>query len=119
MSTAVQRRLPIGAEPTGIGVHFRVWAPCRKRVDVVFEGARGFPLQREFNGYFSGVVELARAGMQYRFRLDGGDAFFPDPASRFQPKGPHGPSQVECSLSYDWKDAGWPGVCVEIGRAHV
>jgi maltooligosyltrehalose trehalohydrolase len=78
------RRLPIGAEvQAGGGVHFRVWAPRRKTVHVV-HGRGDSPLDPEGNGYFSGLVASAANGTEYRYRLDGGDAF-PDPASRFQP----------------------------------
>jgi len=115
---AIVRRLPVGADvqPDG-GVHFRVWAPRRKSVEVVIEGphavgsgpgASCHALEREADGYFSGLVSEARAGTLYRYRLDGGDAF-PDPASRFQPDGPHGPSQVVDASTYAWKDAAWKG----------
>src|ERR1700730_4646001 len=98
------RRLPIGAEvlPRG-GVHFRVWAPECRTVEVSLEGGpdvgiRGEPflagLTPEGNGYFSGNVPGAGAGTLYRFRLNKEDPSYPDPASRFQPQGPHGPSQV-------------------------
>src|SRR5438477_5811642 len=83
MPTAVQRRFPAGAEPVAGGVNFRVWAPRRKQVEVVLEGSRAVPLERERDGYFSAVVDFARPGMQYRFRLDDGDRHVPDPASRF------------------------------------
>ena len=59
MSTVVQRRLPIGAEPVGGGVHFRVWAPLRKRVEVVIPGSRDILLEREDDGYFSAPAESA------------------------------------------------------------
>ena len=102
------RRVPVGAEaqPDG-GVHFRVWAPRRKSVHVVGDGATT-ALAPEGGGYFSGHVASAAAGHLYRYRLDGGEAF-PDPASRFQPEGPHGPSQVVDPSAYRWGDTGWPG----------
>lgn len=109
MPAAVQRRFPIGAEPAAGGVHFRVWAPNRRQVEVVLQESRAVPLERESDGYFSGVVDFARPGMQYRFRLDRGDRLFPDPASRFQPEGPHGPSQIINPFSYRWKDDAWKG----------
>src|SRR3982751_2537218 len=93
---SAERRLPVGAEPNrGGGVRFRVWAPRRRSVEVVFEGSADRPvaLQGEGNGYFSGVAPQAGAGALYKYRLDGGGAF-PDPVSRYQPRGPHGPSQV-------------------------
>ena len=95
-----QRRIPIGAEVQRAGgVHFRVWAPRRKTVHVLHEGGGETPLAAEGTGYFSGHVPAARAGTLYRYRLDGGGAF-PDPASRFQPEGPHGPSQVVDPAAY-------------------
>ena len=62
MSTVLQRRLPVGAEPIDEGVHFRVWAPRRKRVDVVIEGSRAIALERESNGYFSGDRGICQRG---------------------------------------------------------
>src|SRR5882724_870409 len=84
------RRLPIGAEPLpGGGVSFRVWAPRRRTVEVMFEGGAGslpapVALEREAGGYVSGVIREAGPGSLYRFRLDG-EGPYPDPASRFQP----------------------------------
>lgn len=105
----VARRLPVGAEPVkGDGVHFRVWAPLRRSVHVVC-GERATQLEPEEDGYFSGLAAHARPGMTYRFALDGGDAF-PDPASRFQPEGPHGPSLIVDAAEFEWTDAAWPGV---------
>src|ERR1700722_5320130 len=98
----VTRQYPIGAEPSAEGVHFRVWAPPRKSVDVVIEGGPTRPLEREASGHFSGFA-AAKAGDLYRFRLDGG-GLFPDPASRFQPQGPHGPSQIVDPASFEWTD---------------
>jgi maltooligosyltrehalose trehalohydrolase len=106
----VIRRLPVGAEPGTAGVHFRVWAPDWGRVDVVVEGRRDpHPLKPEPGGFHSALVPGVGPGALYRFRLDGGDAF-PDPVSRFQPGGPHGPSEVIDPGVFPWTDAGWPGV---------
>src|SRR3569833_1789789 len=97
-----RRRLPIGAEvmATG-GVHFRVWAPYYKQVEVVLEygpAEKGeemrVPLEAEANGYFSGLVLPAKKDSKNRKRHDDDPALYPDPAARFQPQGPHGPSQV-------------------------
>ncbi|MHB1162476.1 MAG: malto-oligosyltrehalose trehalohydrolase [Chloroflexota bacterium] len=115
------RRLPVGAEPRpGGGVHFRVWAPRRKKVQVGLEGSSGWDgarswidLTPEGNGYFSVEVGSAAAGILYRYRLDGGDDLYPDPASRFQPEGPHGPSQVVDPGSFVWSDEGWRGLGLE------
>jgi maltooligosyltrehalose trehalohydrolase len=112
------RRQKIGAEvlPQG-GVHFRVWAPRRSRVGVVIEGGRGadrhptrFDLEAEESGYFSGLVETAGAGTLYRFVPDNDEKLYPDPASRFQPEGPHGPSQVIDPGAFEWTDREWRGV---------
>jgi maltooligosyltrehalose trehalohydrolase len=103
-----RRRLPIGAEILDDGVHFRVWAPKRKRVDVRI-GGRDHPLTREATGHFSGLVAGAKAGTLYKIVLDGGDAF-PDPASRFQPHGPHEESEVIDPSGFGWTDVAWRGV---------
>ena len=102
-------RLPVGAEVvSGGGAHFRVWAPKRRQVDVVLQGSRAISasLQSSGDGYFAGFVPQARAGDLYRFRLDGKDEF-PDPASRFQPEGPHGPSQLIDPMQFPWKHNAW------------
>src|SRR5688572_27673669 len=89
MPPAVERRLPIGAEARPDGVQFRVWAPRREQVEVVVDGTdRTEPLVRGADGYFEGLVAGIGAGARYRYRLDG-DLALPDPASRFQPEGPH------------------------------
>ena len=113
----VDRRFPVGAEviPDG-GVHFRVWAPKSKAVAVRFGSAekvelkasKDIPLKAEANGYFSGHIADAAPNMLYRFGLDSGA--FPDPVSRFQPQGPHGPSQIVDPASFAWSDQGWRGV---------
>ena len=110
MALAVQRRLPCGVEVQGAGVHARVWAPACRRVDLVIDpsGAQ-HPLEREPGGFYSGVVEGAGAGLRYRFLLDG-ERLRADPCSRFQPDGPHGPSQVVDPSTFHWTDASWPGV---------
>jgi maltooligosyltrehalose trehalohydrolase len=60
-------------------------------------------------GYFSGLVPIATAGMLYRYRLDNGDAY-PDPCSRYQPQGPHGPSLIVDPSTYAWRYPDWQGV---------
>ncbi|MFC5497195.1 malto-oligosyltrehalose trehalohydrolase [Caenimonas terrae] len=105
------RRLPVGAELlAGAGAHFRVWAPAARQLEVVFDGpGAAWPLEPQPGGYFSGVVPDARAGARYRLRLDGGDAW-PDPASRFQPQGPHGPSEIVDPCAFAWTDGEWRGL---------
>ena len=110
------RRLPVGAEVVrGGGVHFRVWAPKAASVwlqlQATADPARDveeIELQPEGTGYFSGHVPQARTEMRYRYRLPEG--CFPDPASRFQPEGPHGPAQIVDPSHFQWTDAQWGGV---------
>jgi maltooligosyltrehalose trehalohydrolase len=105
----VTRRLPIGAEVTTEGVHFRVWAPKAATVEVVDEEGHAHELVREPGGYWSGLVAGLRAGARYRFQLGGDGTLVPDPASRFQPDGPHGPSEVVDPSRFAWTDAAWRG----------
>lgn len=107
---APRRRLPIGAEPQPAGgVHFRLWAPRCREVTLEIEGLEPAELQSDGTGYFALWSLLARAGMRYRFRLDRGDAALPDPASRFQPDGPHGPSEIVDPEDFRWTDGAWRG----------
>jgi maltooligosyltrehalose trehalohydrolase len=113
----VQRRLPVGAEIQGGGVHFRCWAPGRRRVRVVVERRRELEkvidLAPERDGYFSGFAGDVGAGTRYGYELDGGSRRYPDPASRFQPDGPHGASEVIDPFSYEWRHAQWGGVTLK------
>src|SRR3954471_11230054 len=97
VSVMTERKYPIGAELVGTSeTHFRVWAPKASEVEIVLESGAGrsfVQMDGESEGYFSGVAE-AGAGSLYRFRVDGSDTLYPDPASRLQPDGPHGPSAV-------------------------
>jgi maltooligosyltrehalose trehalohydrolase len=103
-------RMTLGAQVESVGVRFRVWAPKRARVDVVLEDdGRSFPLLKDEAGYFSGLVPIAAAGMRYRYRLDNGEAY-PDPCSRYQPEGPHGPSLIVDPSAYTWHSAVSAGV---------
>ena len=108
-SNSEWRRLPIGAElaPKG-GGHFRVWAPETSQVEVDL-GDRRVRLDPESHGYHSGLAPAVEAGTRYAYRLDGGPPY-PDPASRFQPDGPHGPSEVVDPASFRWTDRRWPGI---------
>ena len=105
------RRYPVGAEIRSDGAtSFRVWAPEHKRVAVVIAGAPELELTREDSGYFSGVRPDTPAGALYRLRIDDGDSLYPDPASRFQPQGHDGWSQVIDPSAYAWRDSAWSGV---------
>ena len=111
-SPAVARRYPVGAEFNAEGTNFRVWAPRHTQVEVVLRDGDSFALTAEENGYFSGTASVA-AGEQYRFRLGSTSTtstadLFPDPASRFQPEGPFGWSEV-VDPTFQWTDTAWRG----------
>jgi maltooligosyltrehalose trehalohydrolase len=111
-----ENRTPIiGAEALSEGgVAFRVWAPRRKQVHVVLESGPGAPAEIELrleDGYFYGTAAEAATGMHYRFRLDG-ESLYADPASRFQPHGPDGPSELIDARAFPWTDGEWSGVSV-------
>jgi maltooligosyltrehalose trehalohydrolase len=105
--TSTRRRLPVGAEYAGGSAHLRVWAPVAHRVDVVSEAGQ-VPLEHEGDGYFSGAIDVL-PGALYQFRIDEAEQLYPDPASRFQPDGPHGPSAVIDPAAFEWTDSAWRG----------
>jgi len=114
MSAGIARawRPSLGAWITPEGTAFRVWAPRSDRVDVVVEGVDGpvdHALTRSPDGMFTARLPGVGAGDRYRYRLDG-DRLLPDPASRFQPDGVHGPSEVVDPASFTWTDARWTGL---------
>ena len=98
---------------TSAGTRFRVWAPGHSTVEVVLEAPAPTPLRRrlapETDGTFSGTWTDVAAGARYRYRLDGHGPY-PDPASRYQPDGVHGPSLVVDPSTFAWSDAGWMGL---------
>jgi maltooligosyltrehalose trehalohydrolase len=111
------RKLPIGAEivPDG-GVHFRVWAPTPRKIELVLvressTAADGetIALSDEGDGYHSAFVEHAKPGMRYGFRLNSSHELRPDPASRFQPEGPAQLSQIIDPRPFRWTDNSWKG----------
>lgn len=104
-----------GAEIHGDHVSFRTWATEKKTVSVVIFGndeqiVREIPMVLDGSGYYCAVDSESAGGTLYKYRVDG--KLVPDIASRFQPKGVHGPSQVVDGHSFRWTDAGWkpPGL---------
>jgi maltooligosyltrehalose trehalohydrolase len=88
---------------------FRVWAPERQRVDLVIERRVSGPADirplTNDRGYWSAAFTDVRPGDRYRYRIDGDEAqTFPDPVSRFQPHGVHGPSEVIDPRAFPWTD---------------
>lgn len=106
----------LGAWCTAAGTHFRVWAPLSTHVDVLVErstaASSSYPLTRATDGTFGAVVADVGPGDRYRYRLNGGGAYA-DPASRFQPAGVHGPSQVVDARRFTWSDTRWHDLRLE------
>jgi maltooligosyltrehalose trehalohydrolase len=104
--------MPFGAECREDGkVRFRLWAPAARQVDLCLHSGSSFqmiPLAPGGHGWFELHTDAAHAGSQYSFRIDGGQRF-PDPASRFQPKDVHGPSEVVDPAEFHWRDENWRG----------
>jgi maltooligosyltrehalose trehalohydrolase len=107
-------QLQRGATVVNGGVRFSVWAPLAKRVRVrlTSEGEGEYELTRGDNGVFETVVRNAAAGSEYGYLLDDQDKPLPDPVSRFQPHGVHGPSSVVDPNAFQWTDDVWRGVAM-------
>ena len=112
----------LGAIVTPSETRFRVWAPGTEQLSLELvnrpsnnplgeRSAKGelLPLQATADGYFELVLPERLIGSTYQFVFPDGRKR-PDPASRFQPVGVHGPSQIIDPHSYGWQDAAWPGV---------
>lgn len=98
----------LGSNYLGHGrCRFRVWAPLARTVEVhvVTPREQFIALEPRERGYFETIVTGAEPGWRYFYRLDGGEEW-PDPASRFQPEGVHGPSEV-IDPHFAWHDQGW------------
>ena len=99
----------LGARPVAHATWFRVYAPQWADVAVVVEDGGGtHRLAPAGDGYWSGCVEGVGPGALYRYALE--REAYPDPCSRFQPRGPHGPSMVIDDDAYEWHDAAWRGL---------
>jgi maltooligosyltrehalose trehalohydrolase len=96
---------------------FLLWAPKAKKVDVRITDGKAprnksvVSLAALDRGYFFGVAKGVSADALYQYVIDG-KAERPDPASRFQPRGVHGPSQV-VDAKLDWKDDAWHGLSLQ------
>jgi maltooligosyltrehalose trehalohydrolase len=90
---------------------FRVWAPYVDNVElhIVAPDDRRIALTKNGRGYHEAIVD-AGAGTRYFFVVNGRER--PDPASRLQPEGVHGPSEV-VPRAFEWHDADWRGVPLE------
>ena len=99
---------PHGVEvrPDG-SVRFRLWAPACSRPSLVLSSEDQLLPAVSQDGWFEWVVGT-RAGARYQFELTNG-LRVPDPASRFQPEGVHGPSEVVDPRNWAWSDEAWRG----------
>jgi maltooligosyltrehalose trehalohydrolase len=108
--SAVGRRIAGGLRPARVvTTSFGVWAPRAERVDLVLGKDDRFPMVRAARaGWWELESPFAAPGADYAFALDGGPPR-PDPRSRRQPHGVHGPSRVVDPSAFEWTDAGWTG----------
>jgi maltooligosyltrehalose trehalohydrolase len=105
--------LALGAIVTPKGVRFRVWAPRASSLSLrIVGGSDDLPMAAEKNGFFSLFVKGLGPGARYLYVLDEAYAR-PDPASRFQPEGVHGPSEVIDPDAFPWEDHDWKGIALE------
>ena len=104
MQDSHQAGLP-GASVTPQGVTVQVWSPEHESIELVAnDGKRtGSLIRNNATGVHSATFDWLAAGDLYQFRIDGSDRLFPDPASRFQPQGPHGPSEVIDPSVFRWQ----------------
>jgi maltooligosyltrehalose trehalohydrolase len=112
MEATRRHSMPFGADLQPDGrVRFGLWAPDAERVELCVERAgrdeQSSPMHRSADGWFQLIAQWP-AGTAYRYRIDGAECV-PDPASRFQPRGVPGPSQVVDPAAYRWRDGEWMG----------
>ncbi len=108
----MNRKPSLGARVVAPGrCEFRVWSPKRERVElrIVAPDKKTIPMRKNAGGYHEAVADV-REGARYYYVLDGIQR--PDPASRFQPEGVHGASEVVDS-NFEWHDAQWKGIALE------
>lgn len=106
---------PLGATRLRSGEwQFVLWAPKAQHVSIHVLGAndRLVDMESVDRGYHFAVIDAAEPGTRYLYRLDDSREL-PDPASRFQPEGVHGPSQLVDTRGFVWADKHWVGVPLE------
>jgi maltooligosyltrehalose trehalohydrolase len=89
-------------------VSFAVWAPRCRSVDLVVDGRAPRAMRADGDGRFTITLADVGVGTKYQYRLDG-ERYRPDPASRWQPEGVHGPSVVVDPTAFEWTDAAFAG----------
>ena len=90
----------------GQRTRFALWAPDARNVELELDGST-FAMAPEADGWFR-LQRRCPPGSLYRYRIDG-ELSVPDPASRSQPQGVHGPSQVIAAQRYRWRHDDWRG----------
>jgi maltooligosyltrehalose trehalohydrolase len=98
----------LGASVHPGGVSFSVWAPRCRSLDLVIDGRPYRAMREESEGLFTIAIENLAPGARYQYRLDG-ERYRPDPVSRWQPEGVHGPSVVVDPAAFQWTDGGFTG----------
>jgi maltooligosyltrehalose trehalohydrolase len=109
------RPAALGATPLpGGGWKFTVWAPHHERLDLhLLDNRQAFlPMQRDALGYHNVIADGVQAGAKYLYRF-GNLQERADPASRRQPDGVHGPSELVDLRFFEWTDRNWKGVALE------
>lgn len=111
---SVDREPFLGAVHRDGVTRFRVWAPDAGRVEVCVEHPQALTIALEpaRDGYFIGESTLVAPGALYKYALDDAGPW-PDPCTRYQPHGPHGPSAVVDPSTYRWQDRSWRGARIE------
>ncbi|HEY2120230.1 MAG TPA: malto-oligosyltrehalose trehalohydrolase [Candidatus Acidoferrum sp.] len=107
----VKHKEPLGAIlGDNFTCSFLVWAPHARQVEVRIVEPKEcrIVMHPTSFGYFHAVAEGISPGTLYRYRLDN-DKELPDPASRHQPQGVHGPSEV-VDDRFRWNDSSWSGL---------
>ena len=109
-STDQRNETRVGATPLPDGRwQFLLWAPYSRSVSIQLCGSdRLIPMESLPRGYHRVVVNDLAAGARYFYRLDDGRDL-PDPTSRYQPEGVHGPSQLVDARVFRWTDQNWKG----------
>jgi maltooligosyltrehalose trehalohydrolase len=86
---------------------FEVWVP-EKTVKLRIDG-QDLDMERGEHGWWRRDVPEAGPGTDYSFVLPDHETPLPDPRSKWQPEGVHGPSRVYDHSAYPWSDGSWTG----------
>ena len=106
--SSLDRMNGLGASVRPGGVTFSVWAPRCRSLELVIDARPSRPMREEGDGLFTITIDNVAAGARYQYRLDG-ERYRPDPVSRWQPEGVHGPSVIVDGAAFQWTDARFAG----------